>query len=168
MWKELKLLDPASSKMVPSMLIKESGCQMSSRLTEKVAKCGKTRVYHTSSMPGNTTRKANIRIQKWNDKCISQQIIFRRLVQWWLTTRWDIIKIGRQGRYRLVWYLWLQKNGKTRSGHARLHARVAMKEDLLRVCELTRVVVNRSRSMNIASFSTRNLQEQCRKSYVAT
>ena len=67
-----------------------------------------------------------------------------------------------------MWYLWWQKNRKTRSGHARLHARVAMEEGLLSVCELTKAVVNRSRSMNIATFSTQDLQEQCRKSYVAS
>ena len=60
------------------------------------------------------------------------------------------------------------ENGKTRSGHARLHARVAMEEGLLSVCELTRALVNRGRSMDIATFLTRDLQEQCRKSYVAT
>ena len=50
---------------------------------------------------------------------------------------------------------------------ARLHARVAMEEDLLSVCELARALVNRGPSMNIATFST-DLQEQCHKSYVAT
>ena len=34
--------------------------------------------------------------------------------------------------------------------------------------ELARVLINRGRSMNIAIFSTRDLQEQCRKSYVAS
>ena len=57
---------------------------------------------------------------------------------------------------------------KTRSGHERLHARVAMEEGLLSVCKLTRALVNRGRSMNIATFSTRDLQEKCRKSYVAS
>ena len=71
-------------------------------------------------------------------------------------------------RYSLVWYLWWQKNGKTRSGHARLHARIAMEEDLLSVCELTKALVNHGQSMNIATFSTRDLQEQCHKSYVAS
>ena len=66
------------------------------------------------------------------------------------------------------YYLWWQKNGKTQSGHARLHARVAMEEGLLSVCELIRAVVNRSRLMNIATFSTHDLQEQCCKSYVTS
>ena len=57
---------------------------------------------------------------------------------------------------------------KIQSGHARLRARVAMEEGLLSVCELTRTLVNRGRSMNIATFSTWDLQEQCCKSYVAT
>ena len=35
------------------------------------------------------------------------------------------------------------------------------------VCELARVLIISSRSMNIAAFSTRNLQEQGRKSYEA-
>ena len=34
--------------------------------------------------------------------------------------------------------------------------------------ELARVLINRGQSMNIAIFSTRDLQEQCRKSYVAS
>ena len=36
------------------------------------------------------------------------------------------------------------------------------------MCELARALVKRGRSMNIATFSTRNLQEQGRKSYVAS
>ena len=76
---------------------------------------------------------------------------------------------NRPVRYSLVWYLWWQNNGKTRSGHARLHARVAIEEGLLIVCELTRALVSRGRSMNIiATFSTWDLQEQCRTSYVAS
>ena len=66
-----------------------------------------------------------------------------------------------------MWYLWWQ-NGKTWYGHERLHARVAMEEGLLSVCELTRALVNRGWSMNNATFSTRDLQEQCHKSYVAS
>ena len=60
------------------------------------------------------------------------------------------------------------ENGKTWSGHERLHARVAIEEGLHIVCELTRALVNRGRSMNIAIFSTWDLQEKCRKSYVAS
>ena len=48
---------------------------------------------------------------------------------------------NRSARYSLVWpdhlsiinILWWQKNGKTRSGDARLRARVAMEEGLLTV-----------------------------------
>ena len=44
------------------------------------------------------------------------------------------------GRARLGFYvsviLWWQKNGNTRSGHARLRARVAMEEGLLTVYQL--------------------------------
>ena len=36
------------------------------------------------------------------------------------------------------------------------------------MCELARALVNRSQSMKIATFSTRDLQEQCHKSYVAS
>ena len=43
-----------------------------------------------------------------------------------------------------------------------------MEEGLLSVCELTRALVNRVWLMNIATFSTQDLQEQCRKSYVAS
>ena len=43
-----------------------------------------------------------------------------------------------------------------------------MEEGLLNECELTRALVNRGRSMNIATFSTWNLQEQCHKYYVAS
>ena len=75
---------------------------------------------------------------------------------------------NRPARYSLVWYLWWQKNGKTRSGNAMLHARVAMEQGLLSVCELIRALVNCGQSMNIATFSTREFQEQCRKSYVAS
>ena len=35
------------------------------------------------------------------------------------------------------------------------------------VCELAKALVNRDRSMKIVIFSTRDLQEQCHKSYVA-
>ena len=42
-------------------------------------------------------------------------------------------------------------------GHARLRARVTMEEGLLNVCELTRALVNCGWSMNIATFSTRDL-----------
>ena len=62
---------------------------------------------------------------------------------------------NQPARYSLVWYLWWQKNRKTWSGHARL----AMEEGLLSVCELTRALVNRGQSMNIATFSTQDLQE---------
>ena len=75
---------------------------------------------------------------------------------------------NRPARYNLVWHLWWQINGKTQSGHERLNARVAMEEGLLSACELTRALVNHSQSMNIATFSTRDFQEQCRKSYVAS
>ena len=47
----------------------------------------------------------------------------------------------RPARYSLVlpdlfsrYHLWWQKNGRTRSGHARVRARVAMEEGLLSVC----------------------------------
>ena len=47
---------------------------------------------------------------------------------------------NRPARYSLVWpdhfsryYLWWQKNGKMRSGHVRLRARVAMEKGLLSV-----------------------------------
>ena len=36
------------------------------------------------------------------------------------------------------------------------------------MCELARALVNHGRSMNIATFSTQDLREQGRKSYVAT
>ena len=36
------------------------------------------------------------------------------------------------------------------------------------MCELTRALVNRGQSMEIATFLTRDLQEQCHKSYVAS
>ena len=36
------------------------------------------------------------------------------------------------------------------------------------MCELARALVNRDQLMKIATFSTRDLQEQCRKSYVAS
>ena len=59
------------------------------------------------------------------------------------------------------------ENGKTRSGNARLHARVAMRK-ACSVCELARVLVNRGKSMNIATFSTRDLREQGCKPYVTS
>ena len=43
-----------------------------------------------------------------------------------------------------------------------------MEEGLLSVCELTRALVNRGQLINIATFSTQDLQEQCHKSYVAS
>ena len=36
------------------------------------------------------------------------------------------------------------------------------------MCELVRALIKRGQSMNIANFSTWNLQEQSRKSYVAS
>ena len=36
------------------------------------------------------------------------------------------------------------------------------------VCELARALVNCGRSMNVATFSTRNFREQVRKSYEAS
>ena len=57
---------------------------------------------------------------------------------------------------------------KTRSGHGKLSARVAMEEGLLGVYELARALVNSGRSMNIATFSTQDLREQGHKSYVAS
>ena len=36
------------------------------------------------------------------------------------------------------------------------------------MCELARALVNRGQSMNIATFSTQDLQEQCRRSYIAS
>ena len=36
------------------------------------------------------------------------------------------------------------------------------------MCELARALVNRGKPMKIATFSTRDLQEQCCKSYVAS
>ena len=124
--------------MVPSILINESDCQMRSRLTEKCAKSRKMHVHHTSYMPGNTRRKANRYTSKNGmTKYYSVQRIFR-LIQGWWTTRQDIIRISQRGS--LVWldcfflyYLWLQKNEKTQSGHTRLCARVAMEEGLLSV-----------------------------------
>ena len=38
------------SEMIPSMLVKESGCQTRAGIIEKLAKCGKTHMYHTSYM----------------------------------------------------------------------------------------------------------------------
>ena len=43
-----------------------------------------------------------------------------------------------------------------------------MEEGLLSVCELARALINSGRSMNIATSSTRHLQEQGCKSYVAS
>ena len=44
----------------------------------------------------NTRRKANRYTAKNGMRCISQTI-FRRLIQWWWTTRQDIIRIGHRG-----------------------------------------------------------------------
>ena len=74
------------SKMVPSMLIKEPGCQTRSRLPEKLAKCVKTCVHHTSYMPGNTTRKGNIYIyiyiytSETHAKCASNSSYYSNLL----------------------------------------------------------------------------------------
>ena len=112
------------------------------KANKETCKVWKTRVHCTSYMPGNTRRNTNIYgSENGSNKCISQQKIFtvRRLVQWWWTTRWNIIWIGQRGivlcgqtifRY---YYLWWQKNGKTWSEHARLRTRVAMDEGLLSV-----------------------------------
>ena len=145
MWKELRLPDPVSWSLKQNGIIYVNQrvrlpTKTRSRLTEKLAKCGKTRVHHTSYMPGNTRKKPNIYTRPENGmtKCISQQRIFWRLVQRWWTTRWDIIRIGQQGMvfcgprfgqtiFPLLIFMVAEKQ-KTRSGHARLCARVAMEE----------------------------------------
>ena len=66
----------------------------------------------------------------------------------------------------LYLYLWWQKNGTTRSGHAR---QGKPWRKACSVCELARLSIgNCSRSMKIATFSTRDLQEQCCNSYVTS
>ena len=73
-----------------------------------------------------------------------------------------------QGQTTFLLLFVMEEKGTTRSGHVRLCARVAMEEGLLSVCELARALVNDSWSMNIAIFSTQDLQEQGGKSYVAS
>ena len=188
MWKELRLPDLAP------LPLKQNGTisvNQKVRLLNKVkanretCKVWKMCVHYTRSIcradEVRQHKKKNkyIHIQKWNDKCISQQRIFRRLLQWWWTTRWDIIKIGQRG---IVLYgqaifsditLWWQKNRTTQSGHVRLRARVAMEEDLLSAWVSQSIGQSRSVDENcylcnswIATFATRDLQKQCRKSYI--
>ena len=61
------------------------------------------------------------------------------------------------------YYFVVTEKRKAWSGHARLCAR----EKSCSMCELARALVNRSQSMKIATFSTRDLLEQPHKSYVA-
>ena len=66
-----------------------------------------------------------------------------------------------QPAMRPVWpdhffhYFWWQKNGKTRSAHARLHTTVAMEEGSVWVSQS---IVNCGQSMKVATFSTRDLR----------
>ena len=55
---------PYSGEMVPYMLINESGCQTRSRLTEKLEKCEKMRMHHTSYMAASEEKQIDsLRIQ---------------------------------------------------------------------------------------------------------
>ena len=105
------------------------------------------------------------------------QRIFWGLIEWWWTTRQeDIIRISQQrsqqgivlrGQTTFCYYMWWQKNGKRWSGHARLHAKVAMDEGLLNVW-VSQSIGQSQLEINIATFSTQNLREQGCKSYVAS
>ena len=160
------------SEMIPSMLIKESRCQTRSGIIEKLAKCGKTHVHHTSHMATPEEKQIDSHTKmEWqmyfsaekppgvNPVVINYKIRHNKNRQ-----------AMRPARYCLVWpdcflcyYLWWEKNGKTWSGHERLCAR----EGLLSVW-VSQSMVNRGRPMNITTFSTQDLREQAHKSYEAS
>ena len=81
-------------------------------------------------------------------------------------------KNDKAKRHSLAWpdcfffyYLCMvAENGKTRSGHVRLWANIAMEECLHSVWVRQSI----GQSMNIATFSTPDLWERCHKSYVAS
>ena len=111
-----------------------SGCQTRSRLKQKLAaKCGKTCMHHTSYMATPEENKIGTHSKfEWqvyfsaeNLSGVNPMVMNYKIRH---NKNWQV-------RYSLAWpdhffcnYLWWQKNGKTRSGHARLHARVAMEE----------------------------------------
>ena len=81
----------------------------------------------------------------------------------------------RPTRSSLVWpdrffcyYLWWQKNRKTRSGHARLRARVTIEEGLLSVWVSQSIGQSWSANEYCYTFSILDLWEQGHKSYVAS
>ena len=76
--------------MVPSMLMSQT-IRLPNKVnaTEKLENVGKRTCAILCSYMATP-------VWKWNDKCISQQRIFRELIQWRWTTRWDIIRIGQR------------------------------------------------------------------------
>ena len=113
MWEELRLPNSAP------LPLKQNGTinvNQNMRLPNKVkanretCKVWKMCMHHTRSIlcwaneVGQHQKKSKyICIQKWNDKCISQQRIFRRLLQWWWTTYKMRHNKNQPARYSLVW-----------------------------------------------------------------
>ena len=144
----------SNSDMVPSMLIKEPGCQTRSRLTEKLAKVRKNgcapyymatpeekqidthlkmewqMYFSAENLPGVNPVVMNYKIRHSKNQTATRP------------ARYSLMLPDLFSRY----HLWWQKNGKTRSGHVRLHARVAMEEGLLSVC--VSQSMSQSRSVN--------------------
>ena len=132
----------SNSDMVPSMLIKEPGCQTRSRLTEKLAKVRKNgcapyymatpeekqidthlkmewqMYFSAENLPGVNPVVMNYKIRHSKNQTATRP------------ARYSLMLPDLFSRY----HLWWQKNGKTRCGYVRLRARVAMEEGLLSVC----------------------------------
>ena len=126
--------------MVPSMLIKEPGCQTRSRLTEKLAKVQEN-VCAPYYMTTSEEKQIDMHFKNGITNVFSENLLGVNPVVMNYKIRHNKNRpTTRPARYRLLWsdhffcyYLWWKKNGKTWSGHARLHARVAMEEGLLSV-----------------------------------
>ena len=121
--------------MVPSMLIKEPGCQTKSRLTEKLAEVWEnTRAPYYMATPEEKQTDMHSKME-WQ-MYLSENLLGVNLVVMNYKIRHNKNQPAmRPARYSLAW---------------------------------PRALVNHSWSMNIATFSTRDLWEQGCKSYVAS
>ena len=111
---------------------------------------------------------------KWNDKCISQQRIFQKVSPVVMNYKMRHNK-NQPARDSLVWpdhFFIINICGGRKTEKQSLDMRGYMQGQPWRkaclMCELARALVNSSRSMKIATFSTWDLQEQWCKCYVAS
>ena len=160
-------------------VIKQSGCQSRSKLTGRETwKVRKMCVHHTSytTMPGNSSKHIAIRVQKWNDKMYFSAENLPDVSPVVMNYKMRHNK-NQSSRYSLVWpdrffcyqsfvvaekwksTVWTCK-ATCKGNHGGRLAQC--------VSQPYRALVNCGRSMKIATFSTRDLQEHCHKYYVAS